>query len=284
MVQRTEPLAKVNEHALAQVADGAGRARVTAEDLLRAAGGPEKPKLAPLGKALKQARKRGVPLDAPLEKPEAQRILRTVGYDKAKEEVSKWDSVVKSNRKAEQLIFPLADGAVKEKKVQAYGSNFKARTPLERQISQILAGSKHVHTPNEALTESEKQGLSAMSLKEALERRKELMRLRVLQSYQEAKARRQNKIKSKKYHRLLKRERVRNHAKEFEELKERDPDGALEQLEQLEKRRIEERMTLKHKGSGKWAKLQTIRAKYDDEVSQCGRLSRVSEEVTLTEL
>jgi hypothetical protein len=38
-----------------------------------------------------------------------------------------------------------------------------------------------------------------MSLKEALERRKELAKSRALQSYQEAKARRQNKIKSKTY-------------------------------------------------------------------------------------
>lgn len=38
-----------------------------------------------------------------------------------------------------------------------------------------------------------------MSLKEALERRKDLAKSRALQSYQEAKARRQNKIKSKTY-------------------------------------------------------------------------------------
>lgn len=129
-----------------------------------------------------------------------------------------------------------------------------------------------------------------MSLKEALERRKELARVRVLQSYQEAKARRQNKIKSKKYgiqslilaillnlcmytltfgryHRLLKKEKMKNHIKEFEALKEQDPEGALEKLEQLERKRIEERMTLKHKGAGKWAKLQAIRAKYDENVS-----------------
>lgn len=48
------------------------------------------------------------------------------------------------------------------------------------------------------LTQAEQEAMSSMSLKEALERRKELARSRVLQSYQEAKARRQNKIKSKK--------------------------------------------------------------------------------------
>lgn len=64
----------------------------------------------------------------------------------------------------------------------------------------------------------------------------------------------------------MKREKMKNHVKEFEILKERDPESALEKLEQLEKKRIEERMTLKHKGAGKWAKLQAIRSKYDQNV------------------
>lgn len=47
------------------------------------------------------------------------------------------------------------------------------------------------------LTQAEQEAMKSMSLKEALERRKELARMKALQSYQEAKARRQNKIKSK---------------------------------------------------------------------------------------
>ena len=70
-----------------------------------------------------------------------------------------------------------------------------------------------------------------------------------------------------RYHRLLKREKMKEHMKEFETLKEKDPEAALEKLQELEKRRVEERMTLKHKGAGKWAKMQAIRAKYDDTVS-----------------
>jgi len=65
---------------------------------------------------------------------------------------------------------------------------------------------------------------------------------------------------------LLKKDKIKNHLKEFETLKEHDPEGALEKLEQLDRKRIEERMTLKHKGAGKWAKLQAIRSKYDENV------------------
>jgi len=60
---------------------------------------------------------------------------------------------------------------------------------------------------------------------------------------------------------------MKNNLKEFESLKDDNPEEALDKLQQLEKRRVEERMTLKHKGAGKWAKLQAIRSKYDDEVS-----------------
>lgn len=70
-----------------------------------------------------------------------------------------------------------------------------------------------------------------------------------------------------RYHRLLKKEKMKKNLKEFETLKEDDPEGALDKLKELERQRVEERMSLKHKGSGKWAKLQAIRSKYDDEVS-----------------
>lgn len=55
----------------------------------------------------------------------------------------------------------------------------------------------HLIESIQELTPAEKEALKSMSLKEALERRKELARMKALQSYQEAKARRQNKIKSK---------------------------------------------------------------------------------------
>ena len=55
--------------------------------------------------------------------------------------------------------------------------------------------------------------------------------------------------------------------KEFEELQKTNPEAALEKLDQLDKTRAEERMTLRHKNTGKWAKSKQIRAKYDKEVS-----------------
>ena len=54
----------------------------------------------------------------------------------------------------------------------------------------------------------------------------------------------------------------------MEELQKTDPEAALERLEELERVRIEERMSLRHKTS-KWAQLQGLRATRDKNVSVC---------------
>ena len=53
----------------------------------------------------------------------------------------------------------------------------------------------------------EESALANMTLAEAEEGRRQLMRMRVLQSYQADKLKRQNKIKSKKYRKLLRKSR-----------------------------------------------------------------------------
>lgn len=45
-----------------------------------------------------------------------------------------------------------------------------------------------------------------------------------------------------------------------------NPDQFLERLEQLERRRVEERSTLRHKNSTKWAKEKRLLAKFDTKV------------------
>lgn len=60
---------------------------------------------------------------------------------------------------------------------------------------------------------------------------------------------------------------VKQQLKEFEELQKTNPEEALLKLEQLDKSRAEERMSLRHKSTGQWAKNKQIRAKYNKEVS-----------------
>lgn len=107
-----------------------------------------------------------------------------------------------------------------------------------------------------------------LTMEEMVQRRKESAKMRAVQSYKEAKARRQNKIKSKKYHRIMAREKIKKQLKEFELLQKSNPEEALRKLEEIEKARVEERMSLRHKGTGKWAKSKQVRAKYDKDVSK----------------
>ena len=90
------------------------------------------------------------------------------------------------------------------------------------------------------------------------------MKLRALQAYQESKFKRLKKIKSKKYRKILRKEREKEEEKNLLKLEKDDPIKFREALEQIEKKRMMERMSLKHKNTSKWAKQQSIYAKFSD--------------------
>ncbi|XP_040261075.1 U3 small nucleolar RNA-associated protein 14 homolog A isoform X1 [Bufo bufo] len=255
--ERTEAGLQVSEFGIS--AEGAGE-KINLTDLIDSV-----KKVTPLSSVKKQLTKlketRSVEL--PLSKEETQKIQRVVSYKRTSEEISKWDNVVKENRGAERLVFPLNDQPLKPAPIEDTMSGWKASTPLEMEIFSILHKNKQPIT-DPLLTPMEEASLKAMSLGEAKRRRAELQKARALQSYYEAKARREKKIKSKKYHRLLKKVRQKEVLKKFEELRKFNPDAALEELEKLEKARMRERMSLKHQNKGKWAKSKAIIAKYDE--------------------
>ncbi|XP_004437355.1 PREDICTED: U3 small nucleolar RNA-associated protein 14 homolog A [Ceratotherium simum simum] len=206
-------------------------------------------------------------VELPLNKEEVERIHREVAFNKTSQALSKWDPVVLKNRQAEQLVFPLKKEQSAFAPIEHVLSGWKARTPLEQEIFNLLHKNKQPVT-DPLLTPLEKASLKAMSLEEAKMRRAELQRARALQSYYEARARREKKIKSKKYHKVLKKGKAKKALKEFEKLQKVNPSAALEELEKIEKARMMERMSLKHQNSGKWAKSKAIMAKYDLEARQ----------------
>uniref|UniRef100_A0A8C6UTM0 UTP14C small subunit processome component n=1 Tax=Neogobius melanostomus TaxID=47308 RepID=A0A8C6UTM0_9GOBI len=112
---------------------------------------------------------------------------------------------------------------------------------------------------------TKEESIKAMSLEEAKIRRAELQKARALQSYYEAKARRDRKIKSKKYRKVHNKAKRKEMLKQFDEMVKTNPEGALEELKKLEMGRMQERMSLKHQNSGKWAKSKAIMAKYDED-------------------
>ncbi|NXS71907.1 UT14A protein, partial [Pandion haliaetus] len=256
LAERTEASVQVSEFNVS--CKGAGEKLVLSE-LLQ----PIRPKsaLSSVKKELARVKQKKA-VELPLSKEEAERVVREAAYVRTSKDVGKWQQVVLQNRRAEQLVFPLKQEIATVAPLEQVASAWKARTPLEQEIFGLLHKTQQPIT-DPLLTPEETASLHAMSLEEARQRRAELQKARVVQSYYEAKARREKKIKSKKYHRVLKKSKRRKALKEFELLHKSDPEAALARLEELEQLRMQERMSLKHQNKGKWARSRAIMAKYD---------------------
>ncbi|XP_006862929.1 PREDICTED: U3 small nucleolar RNA-associated protein 14 homolog A [Chrysochloris asiatica] len=261
VAERSEASLKVSEF---NVSSEGTREKLGLSDLLQ----PIKtsPSLATVKKQLNRVKSKKT-VELPLNKEEVARIHREVAFNKTSQALSKWDPIVVKNRNAEQLVFPLEKEQAAFAPLEHMLGGWKARTPLEQEIFNVLNKNKQPVT-DPLLTPVEKAALRAMSLEEAKMRRAELQRARALQSYYEAKARREKKIKSKKYHKIVKKGKAKKALKDFETLQKVNPTAALEELEKMEKARMLERMSLKHQNSGKWAKSKAIMAKYDLEARQ----------------
>uniref|UniRef100_A0A2M3Z572 Putative u3 small nucleolar rna-associated protein 14 log a n=1 Tax=Anopheles braziliensis TaxID=58242 RepID=A0A2M3Z572_9DIPT len=260
-ITRTEPSAKVSEFGLSK----------KQEDAVR---------LADLRKFIKKTKKHPTavqqlsrfvgrrPLNQPLEKIISEKLERKAGFVKVQHELSAWEPVVTATEIAPQTVFPLQYGNLDvlnepPKKVSEYRVKTKLMEAME-ELDRKYGGDTEA---NGEQSDDEGEGPDyAMTLEEMRQQQRERARQKIRESYRIAKNRRMNKIKSKTYHRLLKRDKLRQQMKEFEELREKDPEAALAQLDRIEKQRFEERATLRHKNTGTWAKNLQVRAKYNMDV------------------
>lgn len=189
----------------------------------------------------KHKRKSGA-LPAPLPKRAQDRTERQAARELADKEVSKWTNIVKRNREAEHLSFPLNE--TKDNLTSAsLAANFKPATSLEMEIAQALAASG---MDEKSLAKAEELEANSITVEEIQARRAELAKLRSLLFFQEAKMKKAAKIKSKSYRKIKKKEREA--AKLLEA--SHDPEAA----EKAEVERARERVSLRHKNTGKWAK------------------------------
>ncbi|KAH8246170.1 hypothetical protein KR038_001820 [Drosophila bunnanda] len=227
------------------------------------------------GRKLKNVQSTKKVLDKPLEKPAADRIKRIVGYEGVTKKLGRWDAVVAQQRSAETQVFPIKTDTIyvntaanarplktslkSDLAKELEASNLKLRELRKAQIGDT--------TDEKDLAKKERQLLQKkLTRDELFARRKELAYLKMRESQKSAKERMQNKIKSKKYHKLQKRQKMLEQMKEFELLQKTNPEAALEKLNALEKSRVQERASLRHKNTGTWAKNLQVRAKYDKEV------------------
>ena len=110
---------------------------------------------------------------------------------------------------------------------------FKPETSLEQQVAALLAGASSVPAEGEQFSEIEKKCLEGLTLREAMERKKELAKIRALQTYQEQKFRRMKKIKSKKFRKIERKMKKKDELAEIEQLSKTDPEAAAEKIAKL---------------------------------------------------
>lgn len=194
---------------------------------------------------------------------EQARIRRIIGYEGAVKEMSKWEPVIKENRKS-KVIFPENSSGPSIKLTPPIAKITKPQNQLEEQMSQLLKENHEFLPDKKELSAAEEKALQAKSLQEAKLLRAELMKQKALMSYYNAKMRRQNKIKSKSYRKIMRKSKEGNQAKYMELMKHSDPEAYREWLKKEERKRIEERMTQKHGPGSRAMTKKTRYAKYDD--------------------
>ena len=93
-----------------------------------------------------------------------------------------------------------------------------------------------------------------------------VQKLKAMLSYEVAKRRRFNKIKSKTYRRILRKEKEREEEKRQRALEILNPEAAQRRVQaKMEKMRAMERATQKHKNTSKWVRHAKKFSKFDDE-------------------
>jgi len=185
-----------------------------------------------------------------VEKVHADRAERAVGYESSQKDMDKWKDVVTANRQAKTLdiagdvrVLPNYKNLVRQ---------FKPETSMEKEIQMVLV--KTGATDKQAKDrEDDELGKRNLTVAELRQRQAELAKTRALLFYEQMKNHRINKIKSKAYHRIKKRQRVRK-GQEERLLQEQDPDMLEKLNEEAATQRVLERMNFRHKSTGKFAK------------------------------
>ncbi|KAJ0229907.1 U3 ribonucleoprotein [Hirschfeldia incana] len=195
---------------------------------------------------------------APLPKPQRERLERKAVIGLVDGEFSKWVHLVKKNREAPTVYFN-QEVDLGYSTVGAIASEFQPRTEFEKKMASVLNDSEvsEAHRDDGArLLE-----LNEVSMEDHIKNRDHIAKMRNLLFRHELKSKRIKKIKSKTYHRLKNKDLKNSSLGAL-----MDPEMAKEEAMRQEAKRVEERMTQKHKNTGKWAKRMISRGlnvKYD---------------------
>ncbi|ORX73013.1 small-subunit processome [Linderina pennispora] len=196
----------------------------------------------------KAANKRGSGVvAAPLAKRLQDQVDRKVAYAKTKKSISEWQPTVDANRSAEHLSFPLNAPSAPVVNSTALVATGHSKTDMEMQISQMLADSGMTDEQQQQYEELE---LKKLSPEEVKARRRELRLMRELMLIGG----------------ILKKDKLKAKDQALEQMREDDPEMYAMIMERQARSRAEERMSLRHKNTGKWAKAAAKHAHGNDDV------------------
>jgi U3 small nucleolar RNA-associated protein 14 len=189
-------------------------------------------------------------VNPPLAPRMADRVERQAAYAQSKAAVGKWIPIVAQNRRAETLIFPMGQESVPTVSTATLMNTSNPSNAMESEIEKILVGAG---LQEDKLKEIEELALNKLSTEEVAARHAELAKTRALLFFQEQKQKKIAKIKSKTYRKIHRNDKKKQEVS-IEELEKLDPVAAQEMKDKMDFQRAKERMTLKHKNTGRWAK------------------------------
>ncbi|EAA30911.1 Utp14-domain-containing protein [Neurospora crassa] len=211
-------------------------------------------------------------LDIPLAKRQQDKLLRSAAYEKTSETLERWIDTVKHNRRADHLVFPLAqnahDAGLDSQELLPV-TKATAGTELEQTILAIMeeSGLGPTNKPKKEDQDNveeiaARKGLSAAEMQEITRQKR---RERELFSREQARQKRIKKIKSKAYRRIHRKELLHDEQEMHDAMVEAGEIDSEEEREALDRRRALERVGTRHRDS-KWAKLgkKAGRAVWDD--------------------
>ncbi|CAO1622970.1 unnamed protein product [Jaminaea pallidilutea] len=252
-----------SEFAAASQTSSSGPALLGINDLLAPIDGGSNANLASLrssSRALGQSgdrrqpvasRRGGGALSAPLPDVVQDRLQRSAGYALSQEEAEKWQSTIKRVREAEHLSFPLQEVESRAKPSTAQmSSTYQASNALEDDVSHLL---HEAGLSEKQIAQHEELAMRRTSPEEAARRRDELRKMRELMFRAEQKAKRINKIKSKAFRKVARKDKHRQEEKLSLMGAEGEGDEDAESARhRWDVQRAKERATLKHKNNSKW--------------------------------
>ena len=203
---------------------------------------------------------------------------RSITRDLAKKNLRKWNFFVRRLNEAENVQFPLRSDEkdITLHSMASISAPVHAETSLERKLNEIYERSgiyaeeprseqgyiplKKVERANDEQTANDLDPDAYVTTPNIL------AKLKAAMSYDVKKRQRANKIKSKQYHRMQRKEEDKAREAMIKKMYEIDPKAAaLRQKQHLEKQRAYERATMRHKNTSKYIKHIKRAAMWDSE-------------------